>query len=168
MSELIQRIEEAAKGKGLTFNRIERDCGLGNGTIKRWSTHKARASTSSFSSPIISGSRSTTSSTEHSERIALRKERSRISRRRRNARVSPVTAYLWPRTRWILSPCIGSSRRPIERRSSTSSTSSTSGKSRRKKTLSIRHISTGARTKKAAPLGAVRPATEPPNFFVLP
>ena len=34
--------------------------------------------------------------------------------------------------------------------------------------LFTRHISTGARTKKAAPLGAVRPATEPPNFFVLP
>ena len=42
MSELIQRIEEAAKGKGLTFNRIERDCGLGNGTIKRWSTQSPR------------------------------------------------------------------------------------------------------------------------------
>ena len=26
----------------------------------------------------------------------------------------------------------------------------------------------GSGTKKAAPLGAVRPATEPPNFFVLP
>ena len=42
MSELIQRIEEAAKGKGLTFNRIERDCGLGSGTIKRWSTQSPR------------------------------------------------------------------------------------------------------------------------------
>lgn len=42
MSELIQRIEEAAKGKGLTFNRIERDCGLGNGTIKHWSTQSPR------------------------------------------------------------------------------------------------------------------------------
>lgn len=51
----------------------------------------------------------------------------------------------------------GSSRRPIERRSSTSSTSSTSATSRRKKNLFTRHISTGARTKKAAPLGAVRP-----------
>lgn len=38
----------------------------------------------------------------------------------------------------------------------------------KKKNLFTRHISTGARTKKAAPLGAVRPATEPPNFFVLP
>lgn len=42
MSELIQRIEEIAKGKGLTFNRIEHDCGLGNGTIKRWSSQSPR------------------------------------------------------------------------------------------------------------------------------
>lgn len=42
MSELIQRIEELAKGKGLTFNRIEHDCSLGNGTIKRWSSQSPR------------------------------------------------------------------------------------------------------------------------------
>lgn len=42
MSELIQRIEALAKGKGLTFNRIEHDCSLGNGTIKRWSSQSPR------------------------------------------------------------------------------------------------------------------------------
>lgn len=42
MSELIQRIEAVAKKKGLTFNRIEHDCGLGNGTIKRWSSQSPR------------------------------------------------------------------------------------------------------------------------------
>ena len=35
MSELIDRLEIEVKKKGLTFNRIERELGLGNGTIKR-------------------------------------------------------------------------------------------------------------------------------------
>lgn len=42
MSDLIQRIYDVAKKKGATFNRIEHDCGLGNGTIKRWSTQSPR------------------------------------------------------------------------------------------------------------------------------
>ncbi len=42
MSELITRIEAAIAKKGLTFNRVERECGLGNGTIKRWSEQSPR------------------------------------------------------------------------------------------------------------------------------
>ena len=42
MSELINRIEAAITQKGLTFNRVERECGLGNGTIKRWSEQSPR------------------------------------------------------------------------------------------------------------------------------
>lgn len=42
MSELINRIEAAIIQKGLTFNRVERECGLGNGTIKRWSEQSPR------------------------------------------------------------------------------------------------------------------------------
>lgn len=42
MSELIQRIAEIARKKGVTFNRIEHDCSLGNGTIKRWETQSPR------------------------------------------------------------------------------------------------------------------------------
>lgn len=42
MSELVGRIEAAIKQKGLTFNRVERDCGLGNGTIKRWGEQSPR------------------------------------------------------------------------------------------------------------------------------
>lgn len=42
MSELIQRLKGAATERGLTFNRIERECGLGNGTIKRWGEQSPR------------------------------------------------------------------------------------------------------------------------------
>lgn len=42
MSDLITRIEAIIKGKGITFNRVEHDCGLGNGTIKRWSEQSPR------------------------------------------------------------------------------------------------------------------------------
>ena len=36
MSELVDRLDRVVKERGLTFNRIERELGLGNGTIKRW------------------------------------------------------------------------------------------------------------------------------------
>lgn len=42
MSELIEHFEIEAKKKGLTFNRIERELGLGNGTIKRWNDQSPR------------------------------------------------------------------------------------------------------------------------------
>lgn len=42
MSELIERLEAVVKKKGLTFNRVERECGLGNGTIKRWGEQSPR------------------------------------------------------------------------------------------------------------------------------
>lgn len=42
MVELIERIEAILKKKGLTFNRVEHDCGLGNGTIKRWREQSPR------------------------------------------------------------------------------------------------------------------------------
>lgn len=42
MSELIERLDIEVKKKGLTFNRIERELGLGNGTIKRWNDQSPR------------------------------------------------------------------------------------------------------------------------------
>ena len=42
MSELVDRIGATIKEKGLTFNRVEHDCGLGNGTIKRWGDQSPR------------------------------------------------------------------------------------------------------------------------------
>lgn len=42
MSELVKRIEAILKEKGLSFSRVEHDCGLGNGTIKRWSDQSPR------------------------------------------------------------------------------------------------------------------------------
>lgn len=42
MSELVDRLEGIAKEEGLTFNRIERELGLGNGTIKRWNDQSPR------------------------------------------------------------------------------------------------------------------------------
>lgn len=42
MSELIDRLRTEVEKKGLTFNRIERECGLGNGTIKRWNDQSPR------------------------------------------------------------------------------------------------------------------------------
>lgn len=42
MSELINRLETVVKEMGLTFNRVEHDCKLGNGTIKRWGNQSPR------------------------------------------------------------------------------------------------------------------------------
>lgn len=42
MSDLIERIKNTAQKQGVTFNRIERECGLGNGTIKRWAEQSPR------------------------------------------------------------------------------------------------------------------------------
>lgn len=42
MSELVDRIEGIIKEKGSNFKRIERECGLGNGTIKRWKEQSPR------------------------------------------------------------------------------------------------------------------------------
>lgn len=42
MSSLVDRIEQVILSQKLTFNRVEHDCGFGNGTIKRWSTQSPR------------------------------------------------------------------------------------------------------------------------------
>lgn len=42
MSALVNRIEQAIKEKGSNFKRVERECGLGNGTIKRWGEQSPR------------------------------------------------------------------------------------------------------------------------------
>lgn len=39
---LVDRIEGLAKQKGLTFKSLEREAGLGNGTIKRWERQSPR------------------------------------------------------------------------------------------------------------------------------
>lgn len=39
---VVDRIEAVIKEKGLNFKRVERECGLGNGTIKRWETQSPR------------------------------------------------------------------------------------------------------------------------------
>ncbi len=42
MSELVERIERKLKERNITFGRLEHECGLGNGTIKRWNTQSPR------------------------------------------------------------------------------------------------------------------------------
>lgn len=42
MSTLIERIEHVIKARGTNFKRVERECGLGNGTIKRWAEQSPR------------------------------------------------------------------------------------------------------------------------------
>lgn len=42
MSDLVIRIEQCIKGMGSNFKRVEEACGLGNGTIKRWSQQSPR------------------------------------------------------------------------------------------------------------------------------
>lgn len=42
MSTLIGRIETVIKARGTNFKRVERECGLGNGTIKRWGEQSPR------------------------------------------------------------------------------------------------------------------------------
>ena len=39
---IVDRIEEVAKKKGLTFKKLEREAGLGNGTIRRWEIQSPR------------------------------------------------------------------------------------------------------------------------------
>lgn len=39
---LVDRIEKLIKEKGLSFKRVEKDCKLGNGTIKRWKDQSPR------------------------------------------------------------------------------------------------------------------------------
>lgn len=39
---LVDRIELRIKERGLNFKRVEQECGLGNGTIKRWETQSPR------------------------------------------------------------------------------------------------------------------------------
>lgn len=39
---IFNRIENLVKKKGLTLSRVERECGLGNGTIKRWENQSPR------------------------------------------------------------------------------------------------------------------------------
>lgn len=39
---LVSRIEVAAREKGLTFKALEREVGIGNGTIKRWEVQSPR------------------------------------------------------------------------------------------------------------------------------
>jgi len=42
VSSLVDRIEQVILSKKLTFNRVEHDCGFGNGTIKRWLVQSPR------------------------------------------------------------------------------------------------------------------------------
>ncbi len=42
MSALVERLRTAITERGLTFNRVEHDCKLGNGTIKRWGDQSPR------------------------------------------------------------------------------------------------------------------------------
>ena len=39
---LVDRIEAIIKEKGLTFKQVEREAGIGNGTIKRWQNQSPR------------------------------------------------------------------------------------------------------------------------------
>ena len=38
MNDLYERIQALSKGKGITIASLERECGLGNATIKKWGT----------------------------------------------------------------------------------------------------------------------------------
>ena len=42
MSPLIDRIDARIKEKGTNFKQVEKACGLGNGTIKRWAEQSPR------------------------------------------------------------------------------------------------------------------------------
>lgn len=162
-------LKELRAKNGMTQGQLAKAAGVSPGNVGDWESGKSKPGYNALASLARIFDVSADYLLELSpEKRASRRRSSVTWTRSRRPRGSPVTASRCPRTRWISSPCTGSFLRPIGRRSSTSFTSSTSATSRRKKNLFTRHISTGARTKKAAPLGAVRPATEPPNFFVLP
>lgn len=42
MTALVQRIESIINSKGITFKHVEEKCGLGNGTIRRWTKQNPR------------------------------------------------------------------------------------------------------------------------------
>lgn len=159
-------LKELRAKNGMTQGQLAKAAGVSPGNVGDWESGKSKPGYNA----LASLTRIFDVSADYLLELSPEKRASRLRNsvtwmRSRHPRSSPVTAFLYPRMRWISSPCTGSFRRPIGRRSSTWSTSSTSGSSSRKKGLSIQHTSTGARTKKAAPLGAVRPATEPPNFL---
>lgn len=162
-------LKELRAKNGMTQGQLAKAAGVSPGNVGDWESGKSKPGYNALASLARIFDVSADYLLELSPEKKSEPPTSSVTwMRSRRPRGSPVTASRCPRMRWISSPCTGSFRRPIGRRSSTSSTSSTNATLRRKKNLFTRHISTGARTKKAAPLGAVRPATEPPNFFVLP
>ncbi len=42
---ILQRVESLCKEKGISISRLEKDCGIGNGTIKRWDESAPRIDT---------------------------------------------------------------------------------------------------------------------------
>lgn len=39
---IVDRLQDIAKGRGTTFKQLERDIGLGNGTLRRWEEQSPR------------------------------------------------------------------------------------------------------------------------------
>ena len=164
---IVDRLQSIVKERGTTFKQLERDVGLGNGTIRRWEEQSPRldkltkvADYLHVSLDFLVYGRSVSEPAASSKlELDLRAEKERGGLH--------ATAFLCPRMRWISSLCIGSFRPPTARSFLTWPTSNTSASSNRKKNLFIQHTSTGATTVKAAPPRAVKPATEPPDFFAL-
>ena len=42
---ILQRVESLCKEKGISISRLEKDCGIGNATIKRWDESAPRIDT---------------------------------------------------------------------------------------------------------------------------
>ena len=42
---ILQRVESLCKEKGVSISRLEKDCGIGNATIKKWDRSAPRIDT---------------------------------------------------------------------------------------------------------------------------
>ena len=164
MSELIDRLEIEAKKKGLTFNRIERELGLGNGTIKRWNDQSPRLDKLTAVARFVGvsldylvfGELQTESTPNRELDLARVKEEQGLLCD--GSPLSSLETDLVAMFRLL----------PEEEREDVFDIVHLKYKRRigKRRSLSTGHISTRA-TNKAAPPKAVRPATEPPDFLRL-
>ena len=165
---IVDRLQSIVKERGTTFKQLGRDVGLGNGTIRRWEEQSPRLDKLTKVADylhvsldfLVYGCSVSEPAASSKLELDLRAEKERGGLTCDGLPLSEDEVDLIAMYRLL----------PPSHREELFDwpTSNTSASSNRKKNLFIQHTSTGATTVKAAPLGAVRPATEPPNFFVLP
>ena len=153
---IVERLQRIAKEQGTNFKKIEQNCGIGNGTMRRWDVQSPRLDkikavadylNISIDYLVYGSSVSATSSAEPTK-------------------VDIVLATMFPYLKMssICSPCTDSSLLITRRTPSNWFTPNTSGMWRRKRALFIRLIATRSPTPRTAP-GAMMEGPRWPDFL---